>query len=150
MPSWIRIRIRIPDPDPLTRLNPIGSGSASLEVSPSRRLGACWRRCCWMRTAFSSRGPSQLFLHVFNAVPCNFLELFFIRNFFSFSSDFFHSFFSYLLNNISCFSGFSGKLVPWFCHSLTLKLFLLTSVLAYLWTRFRVLLLKVLFLLPWF
>ena len=32
-----------------------------VEVSPSRRLGACWRRCCWMRTAFSSRGPSQLF-----------------------------------------------------------------------------------------
>jgi hypothetical protein len=32
-----------------------------VEVSPSRRLGACWRHCCWVRTAFSSCGPSQMF-----------------------------------------------------------------------------------------
>jgi hypothetical protein len=68
----IRIRIRI------RNRNPGGEGQyvtgkntdtffqewilfVLVEVSPSRRLGACWRHCCWMRTAFSSRGPSQLF-----------------------------------------------------------------------------------------
>jgi hypothetical protein len=53
------------------------------------------------------------------------------------------------LLDIFCVSGFSGQLIPWLCHSLTLKLFLLTFVLA---SRTcgpgLVVLLLVLFLLP--
>ena len=73
---------------------------------------------------------------VFNAVLCIFMGCFFIR-FFSFASDYFHSFFSNLLN---CWTFFASlvSLDSLFHGSatLTLKLFLLTSVLAYLWTRF--------------
>ncbi len=62
--------------------------------------------------------------------------LFFIR-FFSFASDYFHSFFSNLLN---CWTFFASLVyLDSLFHgsaTLTLKLFLLSSVLAYLWTRF--------------
>ncbi len=59
------------------------------------------------------------FLQIFNAVLCNFLELFFVL--------FFHRIRLFLLVlqqsfellHISCFSSFSWKLVPWFCHSHT-------------------------------
>ena len=90
-----------------------------VEVSPSRRLGACWRRCCWMRTAFSSRGPSQLFFG--SSMLCSvsswvvFHPIFFlcIRLFPLVLQQ------SFELLNIFCFSGFSGQLVPWLCHSHT-------------------------------
>ncbi len=65
----------------------------------ARRLGTCWRRCCWMRrTAFSSRGPSQLFFK--SSMLCSVT-----------SWVVFHSIF--------CFTSFSGQLVPWLCHSHT-------------------------------
>ncbi len=75
-------------------------------------------------------------LQVFNAVLCIFVGCF-SSDFFSFASDYFHSFFSNLSN---CWT-FFASLVPLdsLFHgsaTLTLKLFLLTSVLAYLWTRF--------------
>ncbi len=64
-----------------------------VEVSPSRRLGACWKRCCWMRTAFSSPGPSQLFFK--SSMLCSVTSWScFSFDFFSFASDYFHSFFS--------------------------------------------------------
>jgi hypothetical protein len=75
-------------------------------------------------------------LQIFNAVLCNFLGCF-SSDFFSFASDYFHSLFSNLLN---CWTFFASlvSLDSLFHGSatLTLKLFLLTSVLAYLWTRF--------------
>jgi hypothetical protein len=137
LPSWIRSRIRIPDPDPLTRLNPDPiririRNPGGIPIAPSRRM---LETLLLDEDSLLLTSSISTVLQVFNAVLCNFLELFFVRFFFT-ASDYLHSFFSYLLNNISCFSGFSGKLVPWLCHSLTLKLFLLTSVLAYLWTRF--------------
>jgi hypothetical protein len=75
-------------------------------LSPSRCLGACLRRCCWMRTAFSSRRSSQLFFK--SSMLCSVtFELFFVR--------FFHRLRlfplvlqqSFELLHISCFPGFS-------------------------------------------
>jgi hypothetical protein len=88
-----------------------------VEVSPSRRLGACWRRCCWMRTAFSSRGPSQLFFG--SSMLCSvsswvvFHPIFCIRLFPLVFQQ------SFELLDIFCLPGFSGQLVPWLCHSHT-------------------------------
>jgi hypothetical protein len=75
-------------------------------------------------------------LPIFNAVLCNFLSCF-SSDFFFFCIRLFPLVFlqSFEVLNIFCFSGFSGKLVPWLCHSHN-ETVSSQSVLAYLWTRF--------------
>ncbi len=90
-------------------------------------------------------------LQIFNAVLFNFLGCFSSDCFFSFAFDYFHSFFSNLMN---CWTFFASLVsLDSLLHgsaTLTLKRFLLTSVLAYLWTRFSGSCLLALFLLPGF
>jgi hypothetical protein len=76
-------------------------------------------------------------LQVFNAVLSVSSWVVFHPIFFPFASDYFHAFFSNLVNCWTFFA-YLVSLDSLFHDSAThtLKLFLLTSVLAYLWTRF--------------
>jgi hypothetical protein len=88
-----------------------GSGSYS-DLDTDSDLSFPWKDCktgCVIFTPCSTVFKSSMVLHgVFRLI-------------FFCISDYFHSFFSILfeLLHISRFSGFSSKLIPWFCHSRT-------------------------------